>query len=642
MSEPGNNQFYEFGPFRLDAVERLLVRDGSTIALTPKAFETLLVLVEHSPEVVDKDELMETVWPDSFVEESNLAQNVSALRRKLGERPDGGQYIETIPRRGYRLGVEARSVSAPETSPTEPEPPVAEPAPQPGPPVTRSPEAARRRSPWLPITLALLVAALGTTLLISHARKRARTRPQANLRVAVMPFRSSKPDPESDSLGFAIADSIITRLNYVSTLTVIPSVYVEKYRARDIDPREVARELKADAVLTGRMTRENDDLHIDLELIDTRSDRVLWGEPVAIRYDKGLLTIQDRVALQVIDGLELSLTADESDQWKRDEPHDPQAYQYHLRGIERYYANDLTAAREMLLKAVALDPKFALSWAYLGTVRTTLASLNFGGQEEYAKAEEAYDSALSLNPTQIEARVFKAAFLTDTGRVEEAVPLLRSVVEGNPNHAGAHWELSYAYRFAGMLKQSIEEGERSRQLEAEIRSNNSVFNTYLYDGQYAKFLDSLPHKESDAFILFYRGLGSLYLDKSEAAVDYFKRAIQRDSSLFPARVGSAIALGMTGGRSAGLKLLADTEKSVRERGVRDPEGIYKLAQAYSLLDHREGAMRTLRQSVEGGFFCYPYISSDKLLSRLATDRQFQAILDKARARHEAFRKQFFE
>jgi DNA-binding winged helix-turn-helix (wHTH) protein/TolB-like protein len=633
MSEPGNNQLYEFGPFLLDAGERLLVRDGSAIALTPKAFETLLVLVEHSPGIVDKDELMETVWPDTFVEESNLAQNVSALRKKLGERPDGGQYIETIPRRGYRLGVDARSVAVPDEGPVEPEP-------EPSPPVTSDPEPVRRRSPWLPIAVGLLIAALVAILLISQARKAAQKRPQASLRVAVMPFRSTRPDAESSSLGFAIADSIITRLNYVSTLTVIPSVYVEKYRASDIDPREVARELKADALLTGKMTRENDDLHIDLELIDMRSDRVLWGEPMVVRYDQGLLTIQDRVALRVIDGLELSLTAAESEQWKRDLPHDPQAYQYHLRGIERYYENDLNAARDLLLQSVALDPKFPLSWAYLGTVRTTLASLNFGGQEEYAKAEEAYDRALSLNPTQIEARVFKAAFLTDTGRVEDAVPLLRAVIESNPNHAGAHWELSYAYRFAGMLKQSIEEGERSRQLEAEIRSNNSVFNTYLYDGQYARFLENLPHNE-EAFVLFYRGLGSLYLEKSQAAVDYFNRAMQKDSSLFPARVGSAIALGMAGDRPAGLRLLADTEKSVREHGVRDPEGIYKLAQAYSLLDHREGAMRMFRQSVEGGFFCYPYFSNDKLLSKLASDRRFQAILEKARERHEAFRSRFF-
>src|SRR5262249_13845562 len=150
----------------LDAAERLLERDGSTIALTPKAFETLLVLVEHSPQIVEKDELMEIVWPDSFVEESNLAQNVSALRRKLGERPDGGQYIETIPRRGYRLGVEARSVSAPENHPVgQPVGQIDElheiPSSQPDAP---EPEAAQRvalfsklsRHRWLLIVIGLL------------------------------------------------------------------------------------------------------------------------------------------------------------------------------------------------------------------------------------------------------------------------------------------------------------------------------------------------------------------------------------------------------------------------------------------------------------------------------------------------------
>src|SRR5262249_42593254 len=155
-----------------------------------------------------------------------------------------------------------------------------------------------------------------------------------------------------------------------------------------------------------------------------------------------------------------------------------------------------------------------------------------------------------------------------------------------------------------------------------------------------KFLESLPRNESDAFILFYRGLGSLYLDQRETAVDYFNRAMQRDSSLLPARVGSAVSQGITGNRSAGLRLLAETEKSIKEHGVRDPEGIYKLAQAYVLLENRDGALRMLEKSVEGGFFCYPYFSNDRLLSKLTLDPQFQTILDKARARHDAFRAQF--
>src|ERR1051325_7447925 len=114
-------RFYEFGPFRIDTREGLLLRDGVSIALTPKAFETLCVLVQHSGHVLVKDELMRRIWPDSFVEEATLAQNIFTLRKILGESPEEHQYIETVPRRGYRFvaRVSGWSEAAPEPAPRE-------------------------------------------------------------------------------------------------------------------------------------------------------------------------------------------------------------------------------------------------------------------------------------------------------------------------------------------------------------------------------------------------------------------------------------------------------------------------------------------------------------------------------------------
>lgn len=104
-------RFYEFGPFRLDIEERLLLRDGSPVPLTPKAFDTLLVLIENSGRVMEKEEMMRHVWPDTFVEEANLAVNISLLRKSLGQRTDGGHYIETLPRRGYRFASRVREIT---------------------------------------------------------------------------------------------------------------------------------------------------------------------------------------------------------------------------------------------------------------------------------------------------------------------------------------------------------------------------------------------------------------------------------------------------------------------------------------------------------------------------------------------------
>ena len=104
----GLKRFYVFGRFRIDVTERILFNEQSSVPLTPKAFETLLVLVENSGHVLSKDELMERVWPDTAVEENNLAQNISALRKALGEASSGRKFIETVPRRGYRFLAEVR------------------------------------------------------------------------------------------------------------------------------------------------------------------------------------------------------------------------------------------------------------------------------------------------------------------------------------------------------------------------------------------------------------------------------------------------------------------------------------------------------------------------------------------------------
>src|SRR5262245_23224768 len=105
------NHFYEFGPFRLDAVERLLSREGISIPLTPKAFDLLLTLVEQPGHLLAKEELMQAVWPDSFVEENSLAWNISNLRKTLGDGENGHRYIETVPKRGYRFVAPVRTLS---------------------------------------------------------------------------------------------------------------------------------------------------------------------------------------------------------------------------------------------------------------------------------------------------------------------------------------------------------------------------------------------------------------------------------------------------------------------------------------------------------------------------------------------------
>jgi len=620
---------YEFGPFRLDAVERRLLREGEAVALTPKAFETLLALVENSGRAMEKGELMKRLWPDTTVEETTLAQNVSTLRRTLGEPTEGGQYIETLPKRGYRFVAPVREVRG---EPAEPE--VAPSAPAASAPPTR---AKGGRTLLVGGLIAVVLAGSLYALFRSVMAERAAGQPR---RLAILPFRNLKPDAEADFLSLSLAEAVIAKLGYVNTLVVRPLDYANKYRHQTIDPRQVAGELNVDTLLTGTYLRDGDDLRITPQLIDVQTGNVLWGQPLDFKYEK-LITIQDTFAQEVIRGLHLKLTPAEAERLRRDAPRHVLAYEYYLRGVDLYFANDFQMGIRLLEESVKLDPNYALAWAHLGTAYNAFASFELGGREYYSKALAAYEQALALNPEQIEARTFLANTYTDTGRVEEAVPLLRDLLQVSSNNALARWELGYAYRHGGALPESIAECARARELDPRVKLTSSAFNSYLYAGEYDKFLASLPQMEEIAFITFYRGLAHYYLNhRAQAAVDFDRAYGQRPTSLF-ARVGKAMSYAIDGQSAQGVELLREPERRIEERDVKDPESIYKLAQAFAALGERAAALRLLRRSVEGGFFCYPYFTTDALLDNLRGEPEFGAILEVARRRHEEFKRRFF-
>ncbi len=457
--------------------------------------------------------------------------------------------------------------------------------------------------------------------------------------LAVLPFRNLNGDPQSDFLGFSLADEIITKLDYVNSLTVRPSSSVDKYRNQIIDPKKVAADLNVDTLLTGSYLRDGDDLRITAQLVDVKPDKILWREAIDVKYDK-LLTVQDHVAQQIIKQLELNLSPTEAANLKPEKPISSAAYEDYLRGIDFYSLNEFSAAIDMLEKATTLEPNYAPAWTHLGRAYTTNASLHFGGREQYAKAQAAYEKAIALNPALVDPRIYLSNLLTDTGRVEQAVPLLRSVLQENPNNAEAHWELGYAYRFAGMLKESVAECEKARQNNPQVKISSSAMNSYLYLGQYEKFLQSLPANDS-AYILFYRGLAEYYLNDRAQAAQHFDTAFEKSPSLLPADVGKAISYSISQENARGLTLLQQTENKIEERGVSDPEGIYKVAQAYAALGDKRSALHMLRHSIDGGFFCYPYFVRDPLLQSLRGEPELQTLLQQARERHEQFKATFF-
>jgi serine/threonine protein kinase/Flp pilus assembly protein TadD len=499
-------------------------------------------------------------------------------------------------------------------------------------------KALPQRWAWL---LAALVAVILVVVHFSFSGRKSNA-PAAlphSRTLAILPFRNLRADPEADFLGLSLADEIITKLGYVSTLIVRPSSSIDKYRDQAIDPKKVAAELNVDTLLTGSFMKDGDQLLITTQLIDVNTDKILWRDAINLKYDK-LLTVQDRVTEQIIKGLELNLSPAEAANIKSEKSISAAAYEDYLRGIDLYSLNEFGTAISELEKSTTIEPNYAPSWAQLGRAYTTHASLDFGGREDYIKAQAAFEKAIKLNPALVEARVYMANLLTDTGRVEEAVPMLRAALQDSPNNAEVHWELGYAYRFAGMLQESVEECEKARQNNPQVKINSAAVNSYLYLGQYDKFLQALPANDG-AYTLFYRGLGEYYTNNRDQAAKDFDHAYEKDSALLPAIVGKAFSDAIRHDNVRGLKLLEQTESRVEETGVSDAEGIYKLAQAFAVLGDKPSALHMLRHSIGGGFFCHPYFVRDPLLQSLHTEPEFQALMKQALDRHEQFKAAFF-
>jgi DNA-binding winged helix-turn-helix (wHTH) protein/TolB-like protein len=633
-----------FANFEVDLRAGELRKDAAKVRLQEQPFRLLTVLLESAGEVVTREELRKRLWSaDTFVDfDHRLAVAVSKLRDALRDSAETPKFVETVGRRGYRFvgKVEPATADADVESDAASLPSAELPRQEEVRPAARERTRPRTRPLILPLLtgVAILLGVIGFVA-IHRVRSGNGQSSAARRSLAILPFHNSGPDASSDFLGFSLADVLITKLAYVSSLAVRPSAAVEKYRGATIDLQKVAADLKVDTVLTGSFLRAGDNLRITWQLVDVKAEKMLGQGVIDLKYDN-LLTVQDTVTSQLVSKLQLTLSPSEAARLKPENAVNPLAYEYFLQGLDFYGQHKFPLAIRMFEESTAIDPNYAPAWAYLGASYNSDASFELGGREQYRRAQEAYERALSIQPKMLDVQIFLANLLIDTGKVEQAIPLLRDALQTNSNYAATHWELGYAYRFAGMLDESAAECERARQLDPFIRgANGSVLNTYLYMGQYGKFLDSLPVDDS-SFILFYRGYGEYYEGDTDEAARDFDRAYELDPSLY-AGIGKALSDSIHQERAEGLDLLRDLKSRIVQRGVGDPEASYKIAQAYAQLGDQASALRVLRMSVDSGFFSYPYIAKDPLLKDLHGQPEFDRILNAARQRYEAFRKSFF-
>lgn len=451
--------------------------------------------------------------------------------------------------------------------------------------------------------------------------------------IAVLPFFNSRSDPETNYLGFAMADQIIGGLVYLQNLTVRPSASVRQYEQKSIDPKEVGEKLNVDYVLIGNYLKEANAIRLNIELIHVETNKIIWRKPIEVDFHSAF-ELQDMVAQEVIEGMNVQFTQKELNRIRRDIPMDPLAYEFFLRSIAIEYTNEGDKlAIALLEKSIELDSMFAPAYNQLGDRLRKLALYSLLSPEERTRGENALLRALSLNSEHIGALGNLAMAYTETNRTKEAVKLIKKILEINPNSAEAHFALGYLYRYAGLNEAAILEMEKAIALDSKNQAYRSIIVSYFFAGELEKTIEAGRLFEESAFILLFQGLAYFNLGKDAEALECFNRVIQIDPGNRQAISSGIVKAFLEGDMEAAVAYASTYEQF--DSG--DAEAWYFISFLYGMLGEKEACIRCLRKAVEGGFFNYPLMARDQNLDAARDEPEFQEILEEARKKHLAFK-----
>jgi TolB-like protein/DNA-binding winged helix-turn-helix (wHTH) protein/Tfp pilus assembly protein PilF len=615
-------RLYEFGPFRLDPAERKLTRGDEIVVLTPKAFDTLLLLVRNSGHLLEKDELITMLWPDSFVEEGSLSNNIFLLRKALGENP---AYIETVPRRGYRFVGAVRQF--PRAAPTHLEQPLEVGAPG----ISSFPSKAQRL--WRSrVALGVVVVLLAALASAGWFYRRAGRGGETIDSLAVLPFVNSSGDPNTEYLRDGLTESLINSLSQLPDLKVMSRDSTLRYKGKEAEPRMVGRELGVRAIFKGRVTQRGDTLHISAELINVRDSSHIWGQ----QYDRKLadmVALREEITREMASALRVRLTGAEEKRLTKNYTTNPEAYQNYLKG--RYWLNKRTGEGfnkgvEYFQQAIAIDPTYALAYSGLSDAYCLLADFGLVPEKEgYLRAKDAALKALELDDTLAEAHsalaLIKSSYDWDWSGADREV---RRAIELNPSDVDAHRLHAEVLWQTGRLDEAISETKRTLELDPLSLANNltlgvEFFLARQYDQaieQEGKVLELDPN-----FVLAYYFRGVSYLKKSmyKEGMSEFEKGIAISPGNIVALTGLGYGYGVTGKRAEAQKVLDKLNELSKQKHV---SAVF-MAKIYAGLQDRERAFEWLEKAYEDrSIVSVGFVKTNPMFDPLRSDPRFADLL----------------
>lgn len=620
--------YCRFGPYRLDMVDQLLLREGEVVSLTPKAVQTLLALVENRGRMMGKDELMKIVWPDTFVEEGGLARNISLLRKMLGDTSESGGYIETIPKRGYRFVAPVKEVHGEEDATSDSlqqEPPSASPG---------APAPSRKRI-WATVAVVAVVGLISGALIYSWYSGRAGTGIGTGgiESLVVLPLDNLSGDPSEDYFAAGMTEAVLTNLAKISALKVI-SYPSAKYVDLGKSPAELAKELRVDAALKGSVVRSNDRVRVNARLVRAGTGEQLWAEEYEQRLSD-VLGLQSEVSTAIAQSIQVKMTPQEEARLVTVRSVVPEAYEAYARG--RFYWNRRTG--EGLQKgmghfqqAIEADPGFAQAYSGLADAFALLGSVPYDAlppSEAMPRAKGLALKALELDDTLAEAHVslayVKLSFDWDFPGARKE---FERAIELRPSYAMAHHWYGHYFLAAAELDRAVAEMEQAVELDPLSLINIvglgwAHYYSREYDSAIAEYRRVLTMDTN--FVMAHYAFG-LALEKKglyDEAIAEFQRAI----SLSGGTMGAVAALGHAyakSGRTAEAGQQIGLLEGILKQGRYVP-ALY-LAYIYAGLGENDRAFDWAKKACEERSDYMIYINVDPILDGIRSDPRFGDLL----------------
>ncbi|HMB58282.1 MAG TPA: winged helix-turn-helix domain-containing protein [Xanthomonadales bacterium] len=564
---------YEFGEFRVDTGKRLLFdRDGQTLSLTPKAFDTLLYLLENKSVIVKKDELIKAVWPTTIVEENNLNQNISTLRRVLGESKSEHKYIVTVPGRGYRFvaNVQSREMGSQAAATTIPS-------------------------------------------------------------IAVLPFLPLVTEHRDLALELGMADTLIARLSSIQKLIVRPINSVRKYVDAEQDPLLAGRELGVDSVLEGSIQRGGEAIRVTVRMLDVATGAGLWAGTFDEKF-ADIFSVQDAISEKVVAALSLQLGFEDRQRLIRRQARRPEVYELYLKGRYHFFRltlPEMQTAISYFQQAIAKDPNYARAHIGLASClfRMPLAAEQ-QPEENFPKAKTAAQRALELDPSLAEGHAILGwiLFWHEWNWAESESQFLQAQAL-NPNEVESHLGYAHLLSNTGRHEEALSEVKRARELDPLYLLANALECQFLiHAGQLVeaqtRLTDTLALDASFWLTHLYSSSLCFEQERFSDAAKEASLALRLSGGSPTALSASACALQKSGNTVEAKSALNDLLKLSESRFVSP----YNIAVLYCCLDEADQVFTWLERGVEQKDPRMTFLAVDPKWRNLHSKSKFQDIL----------------